>query len=213
MIYLVGGGALNVEWLKKLDKDDVTWIGVDRGTKSIMDADLIVDRAFGDFDSVTEEELTAIKRSVKYIEKASPDKDQTDMEMALDWALDQQQPIRMVGATGGRLDHFFGNVQLLASKQVLSSIHEVEIMDEQNRIRCLDAGEWEAKKDLQFPYVSFIPLTPCVEKLSLDGVKYPLNNKDLFFGSTLTISNEIIYPIASISFSAGILMMVRSKDN
>ena len=104
LIYLVGGGALNVEWLKKLDKDDVTWIGVDRGTKSIMDADLIVDRAFGDFDSVTEEELTAIKRSVKYIEKARPDKDQTDMEMALDWALDQQKPIRMVGATGGRLE-------------------------------------------------------------------------------------------------------------
>ncbi len=42
------------------------------------------------------------------------EKDQTDTDIALEWALEQQATkIRLFGATGGRLDHLFGNVQLL----------------------------------------------------------------------------------------------------
>ncbi len=43
-----------------------------------------------------------------------PEKDETDMELALNWAIDQKpEMIRIFGATGGRLDHMFANIQLL----------------------------------------------------------------------------------------------------
>lgn len=213
MIYMAGGGPLKKSWLKSLDKAHIQWIGVDRGTTALLNAGLHVTHAFGDFDSVSIQEFNEISSAVKEIHTAVPEKNETDMELALTWALKQNQPVRILGATGGRLDHFMGNVQLLTSPQVMDHPYEVEIFDEQNRIRILKSGHWSVDIDETFPYLSFIPVTPEVNGLTLDGVKYPLNDHNLIFGSTLTVSNEFIEAIASISFRTGILMMIRSKDN
>ena len=41
------------------------------------------------------------------------------MELALNWALDKMpEKIRIFGATGGRLDHMFGNIQLLIKANI-----------------------------------------------------------------------------------------------
>ena len=46
--------------------------------------------------------------------KFKPEKDETDMEHALNWAIEQKpEKIRIFGATGGRIDHMFANIQLL----------------------------------------------------------------------------------------------------
>lgn len=213
MIYIAGGGPLKQNWLKSLDEAHIQWIGVDRGTTALLNAGLHVTHAFGDFDSVSRKEFHEITSSVERIHTAIPEKNETDMEMALKWALDQDRHVRIIGATGGRLDHFMGNVQLLASPKVMDHPFEIEIFDEQNRIRILKSGEWNVNNDESFPYLSFIPITPAVKGLTLHGVKYPLNDHDLTFGSTLTVSNEFIEAFASISFRTGILMMIRSKDN
>lgn len=212
MIYLVGGGNINIQWLKLLDRKDSIWVGVDRGTQTLLDAGIRVDRAVGDFDSVSARELEVIRSAVQSIETADSEKNETDLELALNWAIGQKKRIKILGATGGRLDHFMGNLQLLSSEKALEYPSPIEIEDEQNRIRMLKAGEWQVEKSKDFHYLSFIPMTNAVEELTLSGVKYPLTNYKAVFGSTRTISNEIIDPIASISFSTGILMMVRSKD-
>ena len=48
------------------------------------------------------------------------------------------------------------------------------------------------KKNENFPYVSFVPVTEIVEEITLLGFKYPLINKTIEWGSTLCISNELI---------------------
>ena len=212
MIYLVGGAPLNENWLKSLEDRNILWVGVDGGTMALLDAGFHVTHAFGDFDSVSKEEFNKISSVVESVHTAIPEKNETDMEMALNWAIQQNQSVRIIGATGGRLDHFMGNVQLISSPHVMDHSFEVEIFDEQNRIRMLSAGKWETSNDESFPYLSFIPVTPEVKGLTLKGVKYPLYDHDLTFGSTLTVSNEFIEAIASISFRTGILMMIRSKD-
>ena len=48
------------------------------------------------------------------MKRFKPEKNETDMELALNWAVEQKPDlIRIFGATGGRLDHLFANVQLL----------------------------------------------------------------------------------------------------
>lgn len=212
LIYLVGGADVNKQWLKSLDHKNAIWVGVDRGTQTLLDAGIRVDRAFGDFDSVSAVELEFIRSVVQSVETANAEKNETDLELALNWAIEQQSDIKILGATGGRLDHFMGNLQLLSSEKALNYTRLIEIEDEQNRIRMLKAGKWKVENCEDFQYLSFIPMTNEVEGLSLTGVKYTLTNYNAVFGSTRTISNEIIEPIASISFSTGILMMVRSKD-
>ncbi|PPA72096.1 thiamine diphosphokinase [Jeotgalibacillus proteolyticus] len=213
MIYIVGGAPVRTEWLKSLQQTEkATWIGVDNGALSIIKAELTLDRAFGDFDSVSEKEFELISEKAQYIEKVKAEKNETDLELALFWALKQREPIRLVGATGGRLDHFLGNIQLLTSEETGNHPYEVELQDEQNLLRILKAGEWEIADDPFYTYLSVLPFTPVVEGLTLKGVKYPLTDHYLKIGTTLTISNEIIEPFASISFRFGIIMMVRSKD-
>ncbi|KIL44843.1 thiamine diphosphokinase [Jeotgalibacillus soli] len=213
MIYLVGGADVDLKWLRSLDSPKVQWVGVDRGAISILKAGLIPDYAFGDFDSVTQDERQEIKRIVKHnVEEAASEKDETDMELALNWALTQKDEIKLCAVTGQRLDHFFGNVQLLLSERVLHSGVVVEIIDKQNRLRCMLPGSELIPTDDQFPYFSIIPMTPKVEGLSIDGVKYPLVKADVYIGNTLTISNEITVEKASISFETGIIMIIRSKD-
>ncbi|MDG5470245.1 thiamine diphosphokinase [Jeotgalibacillus sp. ET6] len=213
MIYLVGGGPIDHQWLVSLKQEEARWIGVDRGTDKLIKAGASVERAFGDFDSVSKEEYERIVSFVPTIETAEPEKNETDLEMALKWALQQSQPIRLIGVTGGRLDHFMGNLQLLVSHPVLKHSHPVEILDEQNRIAVYEKGEYEIRNDTAYRYLSFIPITQEVEKLTLTRVKYPLTDHNVKMGTTLTISNEFIAPSASISFQSGILMMIRSKDN
>ena len=48
------------------------------------------------------------------MKRFKPEKNETDMELALNWAVEQKpELIRIFGATGGRLDHLFANVQLM----------------------------------------------------------------------------------------------------
>jgi thiamine pyrophosphokinase len=189
------------------------WIGVDRGVLTLINEGIFVDKAFGDFDSVKEEELEFIKKHVDEILTFPPEKDETDMEIAISWAMKQApEKIRIFGATGGRLDHFFVNIQLLFKPMALQKLVPIEIIDRQNIISLIQAGTHTIERNGEYTYISFIPFHGEVEGLTLVGFKYPLTHCQIPIHSTLCISNELISDIGTISFSKGILMVIRSRD-
>lgn len=189
------------------------WVGVDRGVLTLINEGIIVDKAFGDFDSVKEEELAFIKKHVGELLTFPPEKDETDMEIALSWAMKQApEKIRIFGATGGRLDHFFANIQLLFKPMALQKSVPIEIIDRQNIISLIQAGTHTIERNDEYTYISFIPFHEEVEGLTLVGFKYPLTLRHIPIHSTLCISNELISDIGTISFSEGILMVIRSRD-
>jgi thiamine pyrophosphokinase len=214
IIHIVGGGPKHFyPPLGPYDGSSVVWVGVDRGVKRLLDEKITPHVAFGDFDSVTENEWEEINQAVSHIKKFVPEKDETDMELALNWAIRQQpERVRIFGATGGRLDHFMANVQLLTLDSVLRLEGKVELIDDQNIIAVYPPGEYRLPIIHDKKYVSFLPLTPTVKQLSLQGFKYPLHQRDIFMGSTLTISNELKEDYGTFSFTEGILMMIRSND-
>ncbi|WP_227395569.1 thiamine diphosphokinase [Jeotgalibacillus aurantiacus] len=212
MIILTGGAAISKELIQSFNHPLTRWAGVDRGTVNLLKEGITPEAAFGDFDSVTQQEWNRIEKTVNRIDRTNPEKNMTDMEMALEWALGQQENIVMIGVTGGRLDHFFGNIQLLLHDKVMKYQKSVKIMDDQNVISIHDPGEILIENNPAYPYISVIPFSAAVEGLTLKGVKYPLKDHRAVYGSTLTISNEIVEDHASISFQSGILMIVRSKD-
>ncbi|TFE03537.1 thiamine diphosphokinase [Jeotgalibacillus sp. R-1-5s-1] len=212
MIVLTGGSEISKELIHSFSHPRTRWAGIDRGTVNLLNEGITPEAAFGDFDSVTQQEWNLIEKTVNRIDRANPEKNMTDMEMALEWALDQQEDIVMIGVTGGRLDHFFGNIQLLLHDKVRKYQKSVKIMDDQNLISIHDPGEILIDNDHAYRYISVIPFSASIEGLTLIGVKYPLKDHRAVYGSTLTISNEIIEDHASISFQSGILMIVRSKD-
>ena len=86
-----------------------------------------------------------------------PEKDETDAELAVQFAVDQKpDTIWILGATGGRMDHMLGNLELLHIP--LAKGIECEIIDQQNRIRLLD-GPILLEKMADWKYVSFLSYT------------------------------------------------------
>ncbi|WNS77127.1 thiamine diphosphokinase [Bacillus sp. DTU_2020_1000418_1_SI_GHA_SEK_038] len=214
IINLLAGGPVSL--LPNLDiykQEGDIWIGVDRGVLTLFSIGIQPSIAFGDFDSVSAEEMAVIEEQIVDLKRFRPEKDETDMELALNWAIKQKPKlIRIFGATGGRLDHFFANIQLLVNPFLHGEDAQIEIIDHSNIIYIKGPGIHEIKRNLLFKYVSFIPLSMEIHDLTLNGFKYPLQDEHIQMGSTLCISNELINDSGNFSFSKGIIMVVRSKD-
>ncbi|NEY82398.1 thiamine diphosphokinase [Bacillus sp. 3H-10] len=209
---LAGGPSEFLPDLFTYDDSSVTWVGVDRGVITLLSKGINPQYAFGDFDSVTSEEMISIKEKVSEIQKFKPEKDQTDLELALNWALfTNARKIRIFGATGGRLDHLFANIQLLI-KGIQHSRIDIEVIDNKNIVSMKQPGTYSITKMKDKQYVSFIPITPTVSGITLRGFKYPLKDCHIPIGSTLCISNELINEHGTFSFSKGILLIIRSSD-
>ena len=61
-------------------------------------------------------------------------------------------------------------------------------------------------------YISFLPLSGEVKKITLTGFKYPLYEKDIDLGTSLCISNELTGTEGAIDFKSGILICIESHD-
>lgn len=214
MINILGGGPIDLlPDLTPYHQQNALWLGVDRGVFTLLSRGIVPEYAFGDFDSVSAQEWKEIEKKVKNLHTFKPEKDETDMELALNWALEQKpEKIHLFGATGGRLDHFFGNVQILLKPELQNSTTEIEIIDAKNHLFVKGPGHYTIKKIQERKYISFVPLTPTVKGLTLDGFKYPLSNCHISQGSTLCISNELVSKVGTFSFSEGIILVIRSID-
>ena len=149
--------------------------------------------------------------------RLNPRKDDTDTEHALQMALALgAEKIDVFGATGTRLDHVLGNLQLLGF--CLRRDVECQMIDPWNRVRLIH-GETVLEKATQFgKYVSLIPYTPQVTGLTLTGFAYPLTDYTMssFYvegAQTISgVSNEIAEETARITLKEGILVLVESRD-
>jgi thiamine pyrophosphokinase len=210
---LAGGPEEILPNLHEYSSENDIWVGVDRGVYTLINKNMTPAIAFGDFDSVSKEELLVIEGHVKEMKRYKPEKNETDMELALNWAIKQNPDlIRIFGASGGRLDHFLANVQLLV-KPLLENNHvKIFLIDNQNILSLKGPGSYKMRKRADKKYVSFVPLTLNVKGLNLEGFKYPLKDRHITIGSTLCISNELIGDNGTFSFSEGILLVIRSND-
>ena len=123
---------------------------------------------------------------------------------------DVYDEIYLLGATGGRLDHFLANLAVLMIPTGLGI--RAWILDEKNRITLLREGCSLEKKHTFGKYVSLIPYTDEVTGVALKGFRYLLNGHTFTRDNTLGLSNEIEDEIAEISFESGILIMILSMD-
>lgn len=210
MIYIVAGGSKdNIPDLLEVAKENPNsiWIGVDAGTLTILESGLTPNFVIGDFDSVTEVEFENIRKYEML--KFSSEKDQSDLELALDWAiLNDQDPIVIFGATGNRLDHELVNIMLLTK---YSEKREIWVKDKKNELTVLFSGKHELIRN-NMKYISFISLDERLQKVSFTGLKYPLDDSEILRNSTLGLSNEFVAPVCTILFETGICLVVRSSD-
>lgn len=195
--------------IEQYKQDD--WMGVDYGTVLLLKHNIIPIAAFGDFDSITDEEKQLIDDHID-VEILPTEKNETDLEVGIRYALTLgYERVFIHGATGGRLDHFLGNLQILLDAEVLLSESEFYVIDEFNVIQVLATGTHIITQTPQMKYVSFIPVNDHVV-LTIEGLKYELPRTELTLGSTRTISNEFVSERAEVTVEHGMVYMIQSKD-
>ena len=191
--FIVGGGKISDnEWLRSVSKQYDFIISSDKGYTTLKRADIAIDLAIGDFDS-----LGCVPDDVKVI-KLKVEKDDTDTMSAVRYALDNgAKEITLAGGIGGRLDHTIANIQTLSF--ILSHNAVGRLIDENNEIIGLAFGEYEFKRRKGYS-LSVFSMSDEVTGLCEKGVKFPLG-----------VSNEIIKDSAFISFKSGIALVCFSK--
>lgn len=206
-IHLILGAPLEKEKLTvPLNQEDI-YIGIDRGALMLLEHQYPLTIALGDFDSLTDEELKLVKQSAeKVVDKTS--QDYTDFEWAINYIVDhfESQPIHVFNWSGGRIDHMI-NILWYAHRV---SLPQLTLINQQNTVRFFNEGSYELTKESDKTYLSFITMTE-VSKLTLEQVKYPLNNITLDKPYAL-ISNEFLSDTMMFSFKSGLVMVIQSKD-
>lgn len=212
IIHLIGAGPKsNTIHMINGNDSNTKVIGVDNGATYLMEENINPDAIFGDFDSLSATDLAELKRKVPNVFIFPPEKDYTDLELALEWAISEQpETIYIHCVTGKRLDHEYGSIALLIKYK--NEQIPIFILDDHNEMYVINEGTHQISKQSKFKYVSFFSLGTDIENLTLKGFKYPLTNYHLKLGSSLCVSNELDASEGSISFSSGIALVIRSKD-
>ena len=213
---LVSGGMIEPDfafpYLQKQQFDII--LAADRGLEFCYHYQIMPTYILGDFDSLSPEILNYYKENhVAPIREFNPMKDNTDTDIAFQQAIVLgSSEITILGATGGRLDHFLSIVQNL--KTAWEKKIPAYIVDSRNLITIPVETSFEIRKEEQFgKYVSFFPLEKEVASITLEGFAYPLDHHYLPNTSGgLCVSNEIVEETAHVSYEGGILLMVQSRD-
>ncbi len=211
---IIAGGSLEDTFGVSIYEDDKPdfLLAADKGMEFCYRNKIKPDVILGDFDSANPEILDYFRQEQVEIQSYPKEKDWTDTELAVRFAIGKgAKSIRILGATGGRMDHFLGNLEVL--KLGLDQKVSIFLLDPQNFI-CMFQGYLKLYKREQIgKYVSFIPYTDVVEDVTLTGFRYNLNHATVKKGSTLCISNEIQEPVAEVHTGAGIMIMIEAVDS
>ena len=211
---IISGGHIDdvfaLNYLKENKYDYM--IAADSGMDFLYRNNLVPDIIAGDFDSVASDSLAYFQglNGVQVL-KLNPIKDDTDTEFVIREAIRRgAKEITVLGATGTRLDHVLANVNLLGIG--LEENVSIALVDAHNRIRMI-SDRLEIKKDEQFgSFVSILPVKGDVKGVTLEGMKYPLENAYVACFSSLGVSNEITAETARISVKQGVLLVIESCD-
>ena len=194
---VIGAGDFTISALSDYNEQTDLIIAVDGGLLYCGLLNLEPDIIIGDFDSVDEELMEAIRIiEEQYPEKIlrlKPEKDDTDMLVALKWGLAKGiRSFQIYGGTGGRLDHTLANIQCLL---YLKHQHaEGFLFDEDGCILIAEAGATEEVKNFQPSMEGFLSLFSLERKsvVSIKNMKYPLDRYTVTNDYPIGISNEFI---------------------
>lgn len=182
-------------------------ICTDGGYDVAMRHKLVPNLLMGDFDSIGTELPDDIET-----ERFKPEKDFTDLELAIMKAVDlSATEVCIIGGIGGRLDHTVANIQMLSHySECFDSLY---MMDGRNRCFIINGGDnvTVSVPYVKDSYISLFSLSETCEGVSARNVKYVLDGYTMSRQIPLGVSNEFTdEKNAVISVKCGTLLVVVS---
>lgn len=209
---VLANGDWDADWgSRELAQLDIL-ICADGGGNSALQAGRIPEVLIGDLDSISSENLEKCRQNGVIIQQFPREKDETDLELALEYAVKQlqlqppglnPQIIWLYGAIGGRVDHLLGNMALML--QYYKKGFSIHLKDPLHEIYLLQGRE--TLKGCPGQELSILPVTETA-RVTTQGLYYPLKGEVLKQDSTRGISNVFSEEEAVVEVDEGIVMLV-----
>jgi thiamine pyrophosphokinase len=182
-------------------------IAADGGLEHLLALKRYPDVVIGDLDSASEDLRSRLRLAGTTIVEHPTDKDETDLELALNYAAENHSgDIFILGALGGRLDQMLSNVHLLAHPRLVNRLVKlVEARQSAWLIR-----ERTSVSGRPGDTVSLIPLGGDARVGATIGLRWLLSDEVLEFGKTRGISNVMTEDQAVVTVESGMLLCVHS---
>lgn len=208
-IVIIGGNPPVSAVARALPAHDFV-IAADSGLHGALALGLHVDAIIGDMDSVDPQMLADAESAGTIIKRVAHDKDATDTELALLFAVERgAQRIIVVTGGGGRLDHQLGVLNVLFHP-CLTAVN-VEMFWDTAHVLVLRGPGTAALHGRRGEVVGLLPVGSDASGITTDGLVWPLDNETIPAYSTRGVSNEFVDTEAHVSLTLGNLLIIRPQ--
>ena len=209
LLIFANGMMDEVEWVRPyLARATAVW-SANGGSKHLFRLNHLPDRVVGDMDSLPAEVQAWLTAGQVPLSEHPPEKDETDLELALLLAVEQGEPeIWLFGLLGGRLDQMLANIFLMSHPALVDTAVRLMTPTEQ---------AWLVRQQTEIvgqvgDLVSLIPLNGAAQVASTTGLKWPLTAETLHFDQARGISNRLTAEKATVMVQSGLLLCVHTRE-
>lgn len=183
----------------------------DSGAEMLIDAHILPDILIGDFDSIDPKTEDYYRRQKVTLEALPKEKNVTDTEYALEVLLKKDiDEIIILGAFGGRIDHELAVLTRISQHHLEHPGIRLVALSPEIALCAIQTGQYTICNKRK--YLSVIAMDPQGMMLSYKGLKYPLHNFKLPFGSARAVSNELEEEQACINVHSGFGLLMLTQD-
>jgi thiamine pyrophosphokinase len=207
LVYVGGGPAPQFDPDPDPGPGHVIVVAADGGCDLALAHGHHVDAVVGDLDSITDHALAVVRASGAVVQRHDPDKDLTDFELALHYASAQDvRHVTVVGGAGGRLDHLWCNVAVMASTRWAHLRLRARLGDAELHV-LHGPGEIDLRGEVG-AIVSLQAVHGPAVGVHCDGLAYRLDDAALAPDVGLGCSNSFVTVDATVSVREGTLVVI-----
>jgi len=221
IVIFANGELPDLDAARALLQQDDYLIAADGGANHLLKMGILPEIVIGDLDSIDEDTLFDLTSAEVEIKQYSEDKDETDIELALRYAVElRPSAILIVGALGGRLDQTLANLSILTDPtlpgidiRMDDGVEEVFFCrasaEKGGQVASSPQGEVQGRSG---DTLSLIPWHGPVQGVKTEGLQWPLYGETLFSDNSRGISNIMVDETVSIYIQSGLLLIVHRRQ-
>ncbi len=209
-VVVVGGASPDARVAARLGAVDLV-VAADSGYDHARRMGLAVDVLVGDLDSISAVGLEHATATGVHIERHRPEKDATDTELALAYAVHAgaTRLTLVAGATGDRFDHSLAVVFALGHPMLAAL--EVDAWFGTAAVHALHGPTRRALTTRPGEVVTLLPVGGDAAGVTTEGLRYPLRHERLDPTSSRGVSNEALGAAVAVTVDAGCLLVIRPE--
>ena len=209
-LVFANGDLEEVNWIRPYLAAATAVIAADGGSRHLWRLNYLPQVVIGDLDSLPNQvKEWLLKAGIPFITHPE-EKDETDLELALLYALNtSDHDILIFAAFGGRFDQTLANILLLAHPSLAG--RRIELVTRYERAWLISSRT--EIRGAEGDIVSLVPLGGPVHVQRTEGLKWALQDEILVFGPARGISNIMTAKVATIKIHSGILLCIHTKKD